>query len=76
MPIAARIEEVRHELVSAAQASAPAKALMEMVCRLLHDRMLKAAEYKRRQATPGVKITKLAFGRDYRYPITNGFNDA
>ena len=38
-------------------------------------RMLKAAEYKRRQATPGVKITKLAFGRDYRYPITNGFND-
>ncbi len=39
-------------------------------------RMLKAAEYKRRQATPGVKITKLAFGRDYRYPITNGFNDA
>jgi len=38
-------------------------------------KMLKTAEYKRRQAPPGVKITHLAFGRDYRYPITNGFND-
>lgn len=38
-------------------------------------RMLMAAEYKRRQAPPGVKIGKIAFGRDYRYPITNGFND-
>jgi hypothetical protein len=31
------------------------------------------AEYKRRQAAPGVKITQRAFGRDRRYPITNGF---
>ena len=38
-------------------------------------RMLTRAEYKRRQAAPGVKITHLAFGRDYRYPITNGFSD-
>ena len=38
-------------------------------------RMLTRAEYKRRQAAPGVKITHLAFGRDYRYPITNGFDD-
>jgi NAD+ synthase len=38
-------------------------------------RMLKTAEYKRRQAPPGVKITSLAFGRDYRYPITNGYQD-
>ena len=38
-------------------------------------KMLKTAEYKRRQAPPGVKITHLAFGRDYRYPITNGFED-
>ncbi len=30
-------------------------------------------EYKRRQAPPGVKITPRAFGRDRRYPITNGF---
>lgn len=30
-------------------------------------------EYKRRQAPPGVKITQRAFGRDRRYPLTNGF---
>jgi len=38
-------------------------------------RMLHAAEYKRRQAPPGVKITKRAFGRDRRYPITHGFRE-
>jgi NAD+ synthase len=36
-------------------------------------RMLDLAEYKRRQAPPGVKITRRAFGRDRRYPITNAF---
>ncbi|HLY58352.1 MAG TPA: NAD+ synthase [Stellaceae bacterium] len=36
-------------------------------------RMLDRAEYKRRQAPPGVKLTRRAFGRDRRYPITNGF---
>lgn len=36
-------------------------------------RMLAAAEYKRRQAAPGVKITGMAFGRDRRYPITNAW---
>ncbi len=36
-------------------------------------RMLDVAEYKRRQAPPGVKITRRAFGRDRRYPITNQF---
>jgi len=36
-------------------------------------RMLDRAEYKRRQAPPGVKIGRRAFGRDRRYPITNGF---
>jgi NAD+ synthase len=38
-------------------------------------RMLDRAEYKRRQAPPGVKITPRAFGRDRRYPITNGFTN-
>jgi NAD+ synthase len=38
-------------------------------------RMLDRAEYKRRQAPPGVKISYRAFGRDRRYPITNGFTD-
>jgi NAD+ synthase len=36
-------------------------------------RMLDRAEYKRRQAPPGVKITRRSFGKDRRYPITNGF---
>ena len=36
-------------------------------------RMLDVAEYKRRQAPPGVKTTRRAFGRDRRYPIINGF---
>jgi NAD+ synthase (glutamine-hydrolysing) len=36
-------------------------------------RMVDAAEYKRRQAPPGVKITPKAFGRDRRLPITNRF---
>jgi NAD+ synthase len=36
-------------------------------------RLLENAEYKRRQAPPGVKITARAFGRDRRYPITNAF---
>ena len=31
-------------------------------------------EYKRRQAPPGIKITRRAFGRERRYPITSGFN--
>ena len=35
--------------------------------------LLYRAEYKRRQAPPGVKITRRSFGRDRRYPITNGF---
>jgi NAD+ synthase len=38
-------------------------------------KLLDRAEYKRRQAPPGVKITPRAFGRDRRYPITNGFTD-
>jgi NAD+ synthase len=37
--------------------------------------MLDRAEYKRRQAPPGVKISSRAFGRDRRYPITNGFTN-
>lgn len=36
-------------------------------------RLLDRAEYKRRQAPPGVKLTRKAFGRDRRYPLTNGF---
>jgi NAD+ synthase len=57
------------------------EASAEDVIALGHDaatvrrvwRMIDRAEYKRRQAPPGVKITRRAFGRDRRYPITNGF---
>ena len=37
------------------------------------ERLLYVAEYKRRQAAPGVKIGRRNFGRDRRYPITNAF---
>ena len=40
------------------------------------EHLLSIAEYKRRQAPPGVKITRKNFGRDRRYPITNAFRDA
>ncbi len=39
------------------------------------DQLLNIAEYKRRQAAPGVKVTRRNFGRDRRYPITNRFRD-
>ncbi|WP_293701429.1 MULTISPECIES: NAD+ synthase [unclassified Sphingopyxis] len=37
------------------------------------ERLLMLAEYKRRQAPPGVKLSTRNFGRDRRYPITHGF---
>jgi len=40
------------------------------------EHLLYVAEYKRRQAPPGVKITSRNFGRDRRYPLTNAFRDA
>jgi NAD+ synthase (glutamine-hydrolysing) len=36
--------------------------------------MIKRNEYKRRQAPPGIRISRRAFGRDWRYPITSGFD--
>ena len=38
--------------------------------------MVRKAEYKRRQAPPGVRISGRAFGRDWRYPITSGYRHA
>jgi NAD+ synthetase len=43
--------------------------IVEQIAKLLYR-----SEYKRRQAAPGVKITEMAFGRDRRYPLTNGGN--
>jgi NAD+ synthase (glutamine-hydrolysing) len=36
--------------------------------------LVKKNEYKRRQAPPGIRISRRAFGRDWRYPITSGFD--
>ncbi|HEY0879815.1 MAG TPA: NAD+ synthase [Zeimonas sp.] len=38
-------------------------------------RMIRGAEYKRRQAPLGIRVTHRAFGRDWRYPVTSGFRD-
>lgn len=46
----------------------------ETVARMEH--LLYISEYKRRQAPPGVKLGIRNYGRDRRYPITNGFRDA
>jgi NAD+ synthase len=46
----------------------------ETVKRVEH--LVYVAEYKRRQAPPGVKLTTRNFGRDRRYPMTNAFRDA
>ncbi len=46
----------------------------EIVKRIEH--LLYVSEYKRRQAAPGTRIGNRNFGRDRRYPITNGFRDA
>jgi NAD+ synthase len=40
------------------------------------ERLLHLAEYKRRQAPPGVKLGSRSFGRDRRYPITHAFRTA
>ncbi|MEO1137156.1 MAG: NAD+ synthase, partial [Pseudomonadota bacterium] len=39
------------------------------------EHLLYIAEYKRRQAPPGPKVASVNFGRDRRYPITNGWRD-
>jgi NAD+ synthase/NAD+ synthase (glutamine-hydrolysing) len=38
-------------------------------------RLLRIAEYKRRQAPVGIRITPRGFGKDWRYPITNRYTD-
>ena len=64
-----RLVEREEPLASIIAAGFPA----DVVTRV--DRLLNIAEYKRRQAAPGVKVTHKNFGRDRRYPITNRFRD-
>ena len=68
-PILERLVE-REEPISAIVAAGFDAATVARV-----ERMLNIAEYKRRQAAPGVKVTLKNFGRDRRYPITNRFRD-
>jgi NAD+ synthase len=72
-----RLDPILERLVECEQAVADIVAAgfdRETVLRI--DRMVHLAEYKRRQAPPGVKVTLKNFGRDRRYPITNGFRDS
>jgi NAD+ synthase len=67
--ILARLVEREEPLASIVEAGFD----RDVVARI--DRLLNIAEYKRRQAAPGVKVTTRNFGRDRRYPITNRFRD-
>jgi len=69
-----QLDDILHGLIEAEQSAGQIAGRghdVETVDRIW--RMLDRAEYKRRQAPPGVKISSRAFGRDRRYPITNGF---
>ncbi|MFQ5985595.1 MAG: NAD+ synthase [Alphaproteobacteria bacterium] len=68
------LDDILHGLVEGEQSADEILARghdREVVEKVL--RLLLRAEYKRRQAPPGVKITTRSFGRDRRYPITNTF---
>jgi NAD+ synthase (glutamine-hydrolysing) len=57
-------DECQEEIVAAGFDPAVVGRVIGMVVR---------NEYKRRQAPPGVRISRKAFGRDRRYPITSGY---
>ncbi|MEO6985439.1 MAG: NAD+ synthase [Paralcaligenes sp.] len=60
----------RNESIAQIQAAGFAPEVVEQVVRLI-----RISEYKRRQSAIGPKITSRAFGRDWRYPVTNGFRE-
>jgi len=60
----------RNESAAEIVAAGFPKAAVEQIVRLI-----RINEYKRRQAPPGPRITPRAFGRDWRYPVTNGFRE-
>lgn len=77
LPPYERLDEILRGLVDNEESVADIVArgfALEEVARI--ERLLYIAEYKRRQSPPGVKITSMNFGRDRRYPITNGFRSA
>jgi NAD+ synthase len=66
------LEALVEQELSVRQAAEATGADNELVASI--ERMLLRAEYKRRQAPPGVKLGRRNFGRDRRYPITNAFH--
>jgi NAD+ synthase len=68
-PILERLVEREEPIAAIVQAGFDRDTVMRV------ERMLHVAEYKRRQACPGVKVTLKNFGRDRRYPIVNRFRD-
>ncbi len=61
--------EQEQSVAEAARTTGSDEALVSEI-----EKKLLRAEYKRRQAPPGVKLGKRNFGRDRRYPITNAFH--
>ncbi len=70
------LDAILHDLIEGEKSvhEVVAKGHDEATVRRINH-MLYIAEYKRRQAAPGVKISTRNFGRDRRYPITNGFRE-
>jgi NAD+ synthase len=68
-PILERLVEREEPISALVEAGFDRDTVMQV------ERMINIAEYKRRQAAPGVKVTLKNFGRDRRYPITNRFRD-
>jgi NAD+ synthase len=68
-PILERLVEREEPIAKIVEAGFDRETVMRV------ERMLHIAEYKRRQACPGVKVTLRNFGRDRRYPIINRFRD-
>jgi len=58
------LDQSQEQIVAAGYESAIVERVARMVLR---------NEYKRRQAPPGVRITRRGFGKDRRYPITSGY---
>ena len=66
------LEALVEKEMSAREAAAFTGADLALVADI--EKKLLRAEYKRRQAPPGVKLGSRNFGRDRRYPITNAFH--
>lgn len=65
-----RYMENNETVAEVIQAGYPRAAVEQIV------RLIRINEYKRRQSPPGPRITARAFGRDWRYPLSNGFRES